>query len=111
MDDGKMLLKAVMRSNAKDVGAAGAFIDYLQEHIPGPGGRVEVRFKFRVRYGAVWLERGSGAVGNPAWLMKVVVVHGGRRVNYGSRMHTIHVGVGDPRFVSDLTKALKVFRS
>lgn len=57
MTTSQTLLKAVMRTRANDPVVCGAFADYLLESMPEDRGYLRVDARFKVRTGAVVLDR------------------------------------------------------
>lgn len=111
MDDGKLLLLAALRGNARDGTANRALVDYILDHLPGTGGTVRIDAKLRVRSGAVVIKREPmlhpDFIGHK--LIKIECHHD--RGARGSRMATRVVPLSDPRMAVIIGELLAVFRS
>ena len=106
MSDGALLLRAVIEARARERAACAAFIDYFMDHLPAPGGTVNIATMRRTWGGAItasWRPLG----GAPRLRIE------GRRFRgvKGTRLMTTYIRPADSDAAQTLAALLTIFRS
>lgn len=114
MNDGNLLLKAVLRTKAREDAAVAGLVDYVLDHIPGVGETLRLDVLFRTRGGviAAWWQPRSWRNGIPTEERVLRVDFHRRLGSRGTRSRTAHIEPQTARAVAELRYLIEVtFRS
>ncbi len=116
MDDGGLLMLAVLRGKARDETANLALVDYILDHLPENGVRFRVEGKLKIHYAAINVTRETrvqpppdGGRPVPTQCLKIECHHS--RGKKGTRSMQTVVRLSEPRLAHSIQQLLRVVRS